>query len=140
MRKALQKFGAAGLSFLLLFSTLTLHLKMHFCGDHLVDIALGNKAATCAMEPLQKELSGTCFMSAMNCCSDLDLYLRGQEDFQNGILTAAPIPVYTIILSAPTLQGCMLFRAAPERKLGFNAHSPPPLIQKTHIIYGVFII
>jgi hypothetical protein len=140
MNMVLQKFGATTLSCILLFATFSLHLKMHFCGEHLVDMAVGSKAATCGVEAVMEEVPGTCSMAAMNCCSDLEINLQGQKDLQSSILASAPTPIYTFIPASRGLEEYTFYLSAPKAKLGFNAHSPPPLIKSARIFYGVYII
>ena len=76
MKRIFQKFGAATLAFLVLFSTLSFSVDMHFCGHTLVDMELFQKAEGCGMSMEDGS------MTAMGCCRDHQVVVAGQDDLK----------------------------------------------------------
>lgn len=139
MSSHLQKTGSILLAFLLLFSTLSFRVDMHFCRDHLVDLSFTRKAATCGMVSSNKSPAG-CVMAAMNCCRDVEVIIQGQDDLQLSAdtialeitsHTAVPSPLFHVNL--PRLIG------APRNQF-FREYSPPPLIRQVHLLNQTFLI
>lgn len=69
------------MAFVVLFSTLSFTLNMHYCGDTLVETALFHKAKGCGME-LQNPSTEGCVITKMNCCNDKQLLIDGQDELQ----------------------------------------------------------
>lgn len=121
MRSLSQKIGAILLAQLLLFSTLSFTMDMHFCGKILVDFSLFHPAEDCGMSAMSD------LMADMGCCSDVELAVQGQDQMEQ----AASLPelqvqvaaifqaVYTYVL--PDL-------AERQRDIPFDDYSPPPRV------------
>jgi hypothetical protein len=76
MRSKSHKIVALGLAFLVLFSTLSFSVDMHFCGHTLVDVEIFQKAKGCGME------MGSGTNTRMGCCSDHQVVVAGQDDLK----------------------------------------------------------
>ncbi|WP_370103834.1 hypothetical protein, partial [Winogradskyella sp.] len=61
------KIFSVALSFLVLFSTLSLTVEKHFCGDILIDVAIFTESEKCAMEAFEMEKEK---ITKMSCCKD----------------------------------------------------------------------
>lgn len=81
MKKITLKILAMLMAFIVVFTTLSFTVDMHYCGDTLVDTAIFNKVKSCGME-LQKSSSELCVIKKNNCCSDKQLIIDGQEELQ----------------------------------------------------------
>jgi len=81
MKKITLKILAMLMAFMVVFTTLSFTVDMHYCGDTLVDTAIFNKVKSCGME-LQKSSSELCVIKKNNCCSDKQLIIDGQEELQ----------------------------------------------------------
>ena len=71
------------MAFVVLFSTLSFTVNMHYCGGTLVETAIFNKAKGCGME-MQKPSSNDngCSITKKNCCNDEQLIVDGQDELQ----------------------------------------------------------
>ena len=69
------------MALMLLFSTMSFTIDMHFCGDTLVETAFFQKAEGCGMT-MEEPISNDCSISKNNCCSDEQSLVNGQDELQ----------------------------------------------------------
>lgn len=128
MKELFQKIMAMLLAVVVLFSTMSFSVGMHFCGDNLVDSAMFQKAKTCGMEIQNETTSSDCPVFEKNCCHDEEILIKGQNelkisfdslDFQQQVFIASF--VYSHV--NPLLE-------LLEKEITFDDY-PPPLIVKT---------
>ena len=71
------------MALLVIISTLSVSIGKHYCGDHLVDIAIFSDAEKCGMEVVDEGLESSAedsVIMAESCCKDvIDLY-EGQDE------------------------------------------------------------
>ena len=67
------------MAFVVLFSTMSFTIDMHYCGDKLVETAIFNKAKGCGMEMDNPSAEG-CAITKKNCCNDEQLIVDGQDE------------------------------------------------------------
>jgi hypothetical protein len=81
IKELLHKIMSIMMAFVVLISTMSFTIDMHYCGDNLIDTAIFQKAKTCGME-MQKQSTKDCAMTKKNCCSDKQMVLDGQDELQ----------------------------------------------------------
>nr|WP_111309793.1 hypothetical protein [Confluentibacter sediminis] len=69
------------MAFVVLFSTMSFTINMHFCGYTLVETAIFHKAKGCGMEMENPSTKG-CLITKKNCCDDKQLAIEGQDELQ----------------------------------------------------------
>ena len=69
------------MAFVVLFSTMSFTVNMHYCGDTLVETTLFNKAKGCGME-MEKPTTEGCSITKKNCCDDKQLVIDGQDELK----------------------------------------------------------
>ena len=69
------------MTFVVLFSTMSFTVNMHYCGDTLVESAIFQKAKGCGME-MEKPSTEECSITKKNCCDDKQLAIEGQDELQ----------------------------------------------------------
>lgn len=69
------------MAFVVLFSTMSFTVDMHYCGDTLVDTAVFYKVKTCGME-MQNPSNEGCAITKKDCCSDKQMVVDGQNELQ----------------------------------------------------------
>lgn len=136
MHSALHKLGATLLAFMVLFSTMSFSMDMHFCGKNLVDFKLFQEANTCGMEMpgMEMEISGM----ENHCCSDLALVIPGQDDLQGSIDTFTPEQQAFFIAFAYSY--LLLLSDTEVRADPFKDYAPPPLIRDVQVLDQTFLI
>ncbi len=81
MKKNFHKTIAICLAFVVLASTMSFTISMHYCGDTLVETAIFHKANGCGME-MEKPTAKDCAIVKKNCCNDQQLIVEGQDELQ----------------------------------------------------------
>ncbi len=69
------------MAFVVLFSTMSFTINMHYCGDTLVETVVFHKAEGCGME-MEKPTSEGCAIAKKMCCEDQQLVVDGQDELQ----------------------------------------------------------
>jgi hypothetical protein len=64
-----------------LFSTMSFTINMHYCGDTLVETAIFHKAKGCGMD-MEKPSAENCSITKKNCCENQQLVVDGQDELQ----------------------------------------------------------
>jgi len=80
MKEVLHKIGSVIMAMVVLFSTMSFTVDMHYCGDMLVDSSIFQPAESCGMELGQKGPSTDCSIVKKNCCSKDQLKVSGQDE------------------------------------------------------------
>lgn len=129
---------AWGLSALLLFSTVSFTVELHYCGKRLVEIALNEHVNGCGMEAAANEAPDSCVKSAMHCCQDVQLSFSGQRDLQTlQYSNDLERPVLAIETLTEQLQLPGIRKSAPA---GYQCYFPPPLIKDIPVLHQSFLI
>jgi hypothetical protein len=128
------------MALLLLFSTLSFSMDMHYCGDHLVDFSLFDKAESCGMMTVADEAPGDCAVikSGMDCCTDVQILVEGQDDFKVSFdqLTDGQ----QLLISAFVYSYINLFEGVDDTSPKDWEYSPPPLIRDVQVLHQTFLI
>jgi len=125
------------MAFIVLFSTVSFTVDMHFCGDTLVDLSFFQEAATCGME-VQKSSSSASEMTKMNCCSDEQIVLEGQDELN---ITFDNLSFeQQLFISSFVYSYVNLFESLPKQVNPFKEYSPPLLITDIQLVNETFLI
>ena len=81
MKQIFHKIVSISMAFVVLFSTLSFTIDMHYCGDTLVDTAIFKKAKDCGMD-MQNSTTKECSMTKKNCCNDKQIFIDGQDELK----------------------------------------------------------
>ncbi|WP_179338663.1 HYC_CC_PP family protein [Winogradskyella ludwigii] len=81
MKQISHRIMSLVMAFVVLFSTMSFTLNMHYCGDTLVETALFHKAEGCGMA-MEKPLSEGCTITKKDCCKNEQSVVDGQDELQ----------------------------------------------------------
>ncbi|WP_439649333.1 HYC_CC_PP family protein [Lentiprolixibacter aurantiacus] len=138
MKAALHKFGAVCLALVVLFSTLSFTVDMHYCGRTLVDFSL-DQADNCLMKSLMPEDSSACeSMKKMRCCTDVEITFEGQDELKMNFDQLTLNQQVFIVAYAYTFID--LLQPAEENRIPFDGYPPPILVQDIQVLYETFLI
>ena len=128
------------MALLVLFSTMSFRVDMHYCGDHLVDFSFFDGAATCGMDASMSEQSDGHGMVAMDmdCCSDVQIVLDGQDHLKISFDQFSFEQQVFITSFAYTY--FYRFEDVDKNIVPFKAYSPPPLIRDVQVLDQTFLI
>jgi len=69
------------MAIVVLFSTMSFAIDMHYCGDTLVETAIFQKAVGCEMD-MDSSSTKECSVTEKNCCENEQLVVDGQDNLQ----------------------------------------------------------
>ena len=130
------KIFSIALSFLVLFSTLSLTIEKHFCGDTLIDVAIFSEAEICGMQDMKMDQDG---MVEKSCCKNEKEVIEGVnklvtksfDDFHD---------VQKLVLIAYSYSYINLFEELPNAVIPHRNYSPPKLIKDIHVLDETYLI
>ena len=130
------------MALLVLFSTMSFSVEMHYCGDHLVDFSFMQKVDTCMMKAEKAKSQSQCSMMdmdmEMDCCSDVEVVFEGQDDLK---LSFDQLSFdQQIFLTSFVYSYINLFEGFDENIIPFKDYAPPPLIRDVQILDQTFLI
>ncbi len=70
------------MAFVVLFSTMSFTIDMHYCGDTLVDTSVFSRAHTCGMDMQKPEETSDCSPTKKKCCTDKQITIEGQDELK----------------------------------------------------------
>ena len=138
MKQVFHKFGAVSMAFLVLFTTMSFTVNMHYCGEMLVDYSFTQHVKTCGMDVQTSPESCDSNITKDSCCKDKQLIVEGEDNiklsFENLSLeqqTFLATFVYSYI---------DLFEIVEENNDSFKDYSPPYLIEDISVLHQTFLI
>ena len=81
MKEVSHKITSLLLAIVVLFTTMSFTIDMHYCGDTLIDTAVFSKVHTCGMD-MEKPSTTECSVTKSSCCSDDQITFEGQDIIQ----------------------------------------------------------
>ena len=125
------------MAFLVLFSTVSFSMDMHFCGDSLVDYSFFDDSADCGMNLMANE-EQKCPMSLMNCCTDQEISQEGQDELAFS-WNALDLDQQQFLL-AYTISYIDLYTSPSEQSIPFAEYSPPLITYDRQVLLETFLI
>ena len=126
------------MTFVVLFSTMSFSVAMHYCGDVLVDRAFFKDADSCGMEAAKIPEASGCEIVKMNCCSNEKIITEGQDELKIPLNEAS---TEHDLLTAPFFHSYSYTFPVLEKHIVPQRGPPPPLlVRNINILYQVFLI
>ena len=138
MKQISHKIASLLMAFVVLFSTLSFTVDMHFCGETLVDTALFQKAKTCGMGMQNPSTTEGCTMSKKNCCNDKQLVIEGQNELQLSFDSLSFEQQQFIVSFVYTYN--TLFESLDRNRFSFKAYKPPRVIRQLFKLDETYLI
>lgn len=125
------------MAFVVLFSTISFTVNMHYCGDTLVEMAIFHKAKGCGME-MEKPSTDGCSISNKSCCDDEQLVFDGQDELQ---LQVDKISFeQQIFVTSFVYTYVNLFEGIENNVSSFEEYKPPLVIRQLYKIDETYLI
>ncbi len=124
--------------FVVLFSTMSFSIDMHYCGDTLVDSAIFHKAKNCGMA-LQVNSSNTnCNIAKKDCCSDKQMVIDGQDVLK---LSFDKLTFEQLIFVASFANFYInLFEGTASKEVPYFDYRPPFVKRDVQVLHQAFLI
>ena len=137
MKQVFHKIMSLAMTFVVLFSTMSFTINMHYCGDTLVETAIFYKAKSCGME-MDKPSTEGCAITKKNCCDDKQLSIEGQDElqiqfdkvsFEQQVFIASFVYTYS-----------NLFEEYNEDINSFREYKPPLVVRQLYKLDETYLI
>tara|TARA_R110000868_G_scaffold145181_5_gene365337 strand:- start:27926 stop:28309 length:384 start_codon:yes stop_codon:yes gene_type:complete len=127
------------MAFVVLLSTMSYTIDMHYCGDTMVDFSFFHEVETCGMEKTQVAIScENPTLSQNSCCSDEKLVIDGQNDLKD---TFNNLDFQQqIFIVAFTNSYISLFEGTNANQVPFGDYSPPFVKRDVQALHQTFLI
>ena len=137
MKQFFHKIMSFSMAVVVLFSTMSFTIDMHFCGDKLVETSVFHKVKGCGME-MQNPSDEGCAITKKNCCNDKQISVDGQDELnltfdtlsseQEQFITSF---VYTYI---------NLFEGVEEDINSYRDYTPPLVAKEIYKLDETYLI
>lgn len=121
-----------------IFTTMSFTVDMHYCGDTLIDIAVFKEAKSCGMEMAIEASSSSSEMKKKGCCHDEQIRVEGQDElkvpFQKLDIQQQD---FVVALYASYIH---LFEEFEVHSIPFNGYPPPDIVTDYIILHEQFLI
>ncbi|TDQ32283.1 hypothetical protein CLV82_0106 [Zeaxanthinibacter enoshimensis] len=126
------------MAFVVMLSTVSFTVDMHFCGDSLVSLTLLKEAKNCGMEMQEHAASCEEMIAAKSCCTDKEFVKEGQKELKKSY---QQIAAERITILFPHYFAYLHNIIIPENKpLRLEDYSPPLLSEDLKILYETYLI
>lgn len=137
MKQVSHKIASFIMAFVVLFSTMSFTINMHYCGDTLVETSLFHKAKGCGME-MDKPSTQGCAITKKNCCDDKQLVVAGQDELQ---LHVDKITFEQQVFIASFVYTYInLFEGLDKNVSTYKEYKPPLVIRRIYKIDETYLI
>lgn len=136
IKQFLYKTSSILLALLVLFSTVSITVEKHFCGDVLIDVAVFKEAQKCTMEAFEMEQA---LITKKNCCKDILEIVKGQDEMKMSNFEDLHID-QQLFLESFVYSYVNLFEGLSQCIIPHKNYSPPNLVEDIHILDQVFLI
>ena len=137
MKQVFHKIMSVLMTFVVLSSTMSFTIDMHFCGDTIVDTAIFHKAKTCGMK-MQKPTSKTCSNTKKNCCSDKQIAVKGQNSLEQ-TFDDLSLEQQKFVTSFVTSY-INLFEAVDEKIISYEGYLSPLVVRQIYKFDETYLI
>ncbi|OUR97625.1 hypothetical protein A9Q86_15535 [Flavobacteriales bacterium 33_180_T64] len=137
MKQVFHKVMSFLMAFVVLFSTMSFTIDMHYCGDTLVDTAIFNKVKTCGME-MEKPSSKGCSITKKNCCNDKQMVVDSQDELKLSVDTFS-FEQQQFITSF-VYAYINLFENIEEEINSYRDYSPPLVVREIYKLDETYLI
>ena len=137
MKQLVHKIVCLAMAFVVLFSTMSFTMNMHYCGDTLVETAIFHKAKGCGME-MDKPSTEGCSITKKNCCDDKQLAIEGQDELQ---LQVDKITFEQLVFIASFVHTYInLFESLDNNISSYEEYKPPLVVRQIFKIDETYLI
>ena len=137
MKQIFHKISSFLMAIVVLFSTMSFTVDMHYCGDNLVETAIFHKAKGCGME-MEKPSTEGCSITKKNCCDDKQLAIEGQDELQ---LQVDNITFEQHLFIASFVYTYINFFEGLENNVSsYEEYKPPLVIRRIYKIDETYLI
>ncbi len=140
--KRFHQISSVVMALLVLISTLSISVEKHYCGEHLVDVAIFTEAENCGMEVSDNESKAAnhdVLGSKKICCTDVVDLIEGQDELSlDQSKELSPDQKVFILSFAAKFSGFNILE--PQKHPPFEHYSTPIYVRDIQVLNQVFLI
>lgn len=136
MKQVLHKPFSILMALLVLFSTVSLTIEKHYCGDVLIDVAVFDELQKCNMEAAEIALEK---ITKKKCCKDEVQLLKGQDELKVSSFDNLNLE-QQLFVTTFAIAYVNLFEGLPQHIIPHKHYFPPKLIEDRQVLDQVFLI
>ncbi|PCE64621.1 hypothetical protein B7P33_08685 [Sediminicola luteus] len=126
------------MAIVVLFSTMSFTLEMHFCGDTLVDTAIFKAAKSCGMDMQVSTPDTDCNVEKKNCCSDRQLAIDGQDELK--VSNASFTFFQQLFVTSFVYSYRLLFVDEVTNQTPYREYKPPLVVKDIYKLDETYLI
>ncbi len=137
MKQLIHKIASLLMAFVVLLSTLSFNVDMHYCGDTLVDIAVFSSTESCGMDMV---MDTDCLDTSLQkkCCNDEEISFQGQKEIT---VTVDDLTIdQQLFLVSYVYSYINLFEGLQENIVPFKNYSSPLVVKDIQLLDETFLI
>jgi hypothetical protein len=138
MKQTIHKIASFLMAIVVLFSTMSFTIDMHYCGDTLVDSAIFHKAEPCGMEMQKSTPSSDCNITIKDCCSNEQLVIDGQDELKISFDTLTF--EQQLFVTSFVYSYINLFEGFQENVTLYRDYRPPIVIRQIYKLDETYLI
>tara|TARA_R110000850_G_scaffold268023_1_gene399233 strand:- start:195 stop:608 length:414 start_codon:yes stop_codon:yes gene_type:complete len=137
MKQVFHNILSIAMAFVVLFSTMSFTVDMHYCGGTLVETAIFNKAKGCGMD-MNKPSTEGCTITKKDCCKNEQTLVDGQDELQ---LQVDKITFEQQVFIASFVYTYInLFEGLENNVSSYEEYKPPLVIRQLYKIDETYLI
>jgi len=138
MKNVFHKLSATIMAVVVLMTTMSLTVDMHYCGDMLVDFSLTHQVKSCGMDLTSTTSCENPTLSEKPCCTDKQVIKKGKEDLK---MTFDQLSLeQQVFVASLAYTYSNLFEVTKSNKVAFVDYAPPFIRQDVQVLYQNFLI
>ncbi len=126
------------MAFVVLSSTMSFTIDMHYCGDTLVDTAVFSKADSCGMDIHNSTTDSDTAGSKEKCCDDEKVIIEGQDELKtsfNDLTFDQQLFVASFVVSYINL-----FEDFDKKEIFYQSYEPPAVVKDIYKLDETYLI
>jgi hypothetical protein len=137
MKELFHKIMSVSMAMVVLFSTMSFTIDMHFCEDTLVTTSVFSKAESCGMD---KVLTNACEKPDVkkDCCKEKQLIHQSNDTFKT--LSSDVFSSNQVFIASYIYTYAALFNNLPRQIIPFKNYDPPIVVKDIQLFDEVFLI
>lgn len=136
IKQNLNKLFSITLAVLVLFSTVSLTIEKHYCGDVLVDVSVFYQGQGCSVN---SDDAKQIILETVSCCKSHIDVVQGQDTLAFNTFTDLEY-AHQLFFNSYIYSFSTLFENLSKRNTLYNKYLPPKLIVDLHVVNNVFLI
>ncbi|MEP0264905.1 hypothetical protein [Dokdonia sp.] len=136
MKTILHKITAITMACVVIFTTMSFTVDMHYCGDILVDVALFKDAKDCGMGMAMAQSSSD--MKEMSCCHNEQIVIKGQDELKHSLQKISLEQQQFLVAFYDSY--IHLFEISAPQAIPFDGYPPPDIVSDLTILHEQFLI